>query len=95
MAGTYELRNWSMIMRGDDFTPPECRTQCLHGEVYHHGQFNNGEKVSTSRIVELNLAEGFAITASGSKYKLGKPREDFVQYLKDIGHEMYDQISKM
>jgi hypothetical protein len=67
----YILKKWGIITSNDFndfFTPPERRKRYLHGLVYNHPVFKDGDHITTSRIVEAN---GKVVkTYSGSKYLL-------------------------
>ena len=43
----------------------------LCGYVFGNPKFIDGTLITTSRVVELDLSEGYAITKSGSRYELG------------------------
>ena len=70
-----KLKNWSVYMNNHEgFKAPELATYHLQGYVYGHSRFNDGDPVTTSRIVEIR-DEGDhkeAVTRSGSVYFLYK-----------------------
>ena len=77
MKGCFVLENWSVVVSPDNnpYTPPELQKQCLHGEVYGHPRFGNGEAVTTSVIT--NIKNGCVHTHSGSVYCLGDPSQQY------------------
>lgn len=70
-----KIENWSLVMNGDAYTPPECFVQCLCGE------FPDGKKRVTSAIVKIDGKRVF--THSGSEYEVGKPDPKYVQFCID------------
>jgi len=69
--GEIWLENWSVVTNNSDpYTPPECRTQHLHGLVFGHPRFKDGLDVTTSEII--NIEDGAIRTRSGSLYHLGR-----------------------
>lgn len=69
---TIRIENWGVVSSPEvtPYTPPECITTSLSGEVYGHLRIPDGEFVVTSNIVK---AEGRLVyTRSGSVYELGK-----------------------
>ncbi len=50
--------------------PPEHRGQAFDGKVYGHPRFNDGDRITTSNIIEVK--NGRFITQSGSEYELGE-----------------------
>lgn len=71
------LKNWSVVTDVDPlYIAPEMRHYHLQGNVYGNHMFNDGDHVTTSRIVEVNDKGDYkeAITKSGSVYELH--RED-------------------
>ena len=62
------LNNWSVVYK-DPYKAPEQQSPCLCGHVSGHERFEDGKIVTTSTI--MGLEDGFIITYSGSKYKLG------------------------
>lgn len=67
------LKNWSMYAEGNNgFNPPELWTYHFQGNVYGHPRFNDGDPITTSRIVEINDKGDYkeAKTRSGSVYCL-------------------------
>ncbi len=78
----YRLENWCTRV-SNPYQAPELQSLCLHGEVYNHPSYNEGEPIGTSNIVKV---DGNRITTkSGSVYVLGEPAKEFVEYCKEIG----------
>lgn len=74
------LKNWKVIYKeADDYLPPEMRPQYLNGEVFGHHRCQNGEKVCTSSIVDVNGK--FITTSSGTVYQLLEPDAEYAQWV--------------
>lgn len=74
-----KLKNWSVTSDVDLlYTAPELMHYHLQGDVYGHPRFNDGDPVTTSRIIEINDKGDYkeAITRSGSVYELHKEDVD-------------------
>ena len=73
------LKNWSVFTKGyNGFTAPELLSYHLQGNVHGHPNFNDGDYINTSRIVDL-VDKGDhkeAYTRSGSVYWLYKEDVD-------------------
>ena len=72
-----KLKNYSVTSDVDGrFIAPELMHYHLQGNVYGHPRFDDGDPVTTSRIIEINDKGDYkeAITRSGSVYELH--RED-------------------
>jgi hypothetical protein len=80
-----KLENWSLGNAPDDmYYAPEVRKVRLSGDVYNHPRFEDGKKVTTSSVKEVN---GKVITtSSGSVYELGEPEKEYLDYLKSINY---------
>lgn len=76
----YKLENWSVASDPDPYMPPEHQIQFLCGEVYNHPKFSDGEKIKTSRIVDVM---GDLVWTNNSLYRLGVAAENYVQWCKD------------
>lgn len=71
-----KLENWSVnFLPFDLYIAPEqikCRAS---GQVYGNPKFEDGEVITTSRIVKVE--NGCIVTKSGSFYELGEPHPDY------------------
>jgi hypothetical protein len=83
------LENWSLVQRFDPYKAPEAQPAFLQGAVYGHPNFNDGDHIVTSKIVNQDIPNGHVITYSGTKYSLGKPSRDWVSWLKKHGWTQY------
>lgn len=81
-----KLENWSLTEDQDPFAAPEVRTKRLNGLVYGHHDFEDGHKITTSRIesVQGRVVE----TLSGSTYELGDPDPDYLKWCQENGHHL-------
>ena len=61
---TIRIENWEVIIN------PWKMKQCLHGGVYGHQNFFDGQTVTSSGLMELR--DDVAVTKSGTTYHLGK-----------------------
>jgi hypothetical protein len=62
---------------------PETQDPKLSGEVYGHDRFPDGDNITTSTIIKV---EGNVVnTFSGSKYELGQPSADYVEWCREQG----------
>jgi hypothetical protein len=64
------LEHWSLIQRS-----PYTKWVHLEGNVYGHPTFNNGDFITTSPILKLDIPGGYAETMN-TKYMLKDDRED-------------------
>ena len=74
-----KLKNYSVTSDVDGrFIAPELMHYHLQGNVYGHPRFDDGDPVTTSRIIEINDKGDYkvAITRSGSVYELHKEDVD-------------------
>lgn len=76
-----KLENWSVVTR-DPYSPPEYGIY-LAGSVYGHATRPDGQKITTSRIVEVNGRK--VTTASGSIYEVGEVNPEYAKYLLEQG----------
>lgn len=86
------LENWSIIRDNNDpYLAPELRTIRLNGEIFDDEKmrFENGTNVSTSKLNEINIKEGYART-SNTTYILGKVSEEFQKFMDDNGYKIED-----
>lgn len=72
------LEDWSIIYdENEKYTAPELIHFILHGRVYNHPKFNDGEWVQTSYICGFDTKTKAIITRSGSKYLLGQVNNEY------------------
>jgi len=79
------LENWSVVDYDDSpYLAPELRTTMLQGEIYNdeNNRFEDGTFISTSRLLVLNLEEGYGLTLSGTRYILGNMSKEYKNWLK-------------
>jgi hypothetical protein len=87
----FVLKEWSVVFTPPDrFTPPEMCPTRLFGKVYGNPKFEDGKRVTTSRIVGVDGRE--ITTKSGSVYLLdGPPYEEYMEFLKNNNMEYNDE----
>jgi len=82
------IENWFVTV-GNDVTPytaPEMMSKSLHGNVYGHPLFDDGEEITTSSI---EGAQGGRVrTRSGSVYELGDPHPDYLKAYPDCKQKL-------
>lgn len=59
-----KLENWTVVNYSNK--------KCLIGYVYDDRRFEDGHRVLTSEIIELDEKHKMALTKSGTKYELGE-----------------------
>lgn len=86
------LENWSLVMtENNPYQAPELATVQLSGEVYGHDRFDDGVRVTTSRVVYLNIKDRFANTLN-TKYELGEVSEDYLKWLDNNGYKLNSEV---
>jgi hypothetical protein len=77
------IDNWACIYNnGDVFTPPELRGLMVDGRVKGHPKYPDDEIILTSIIRKV---EKDIIFTQNSIYRLGEPRKDWLDWLKENG----------
>ena len=71
------LDEWAFTQDGND---PDCS---LTGRVYNHARYPDGQVVVTTPLRRLDHLT--AITMSGTKYRLGTPSQDYLDYREKHG----------
>jgi hypothetical protein len=72
------IESWSIVSSEENpYTAPELRARCLHGTVYNHPRFPDGEAIMTSSIMRKD--GDIVITFSGTRYKLGDINPEYEQ----------------
>lgn len=87
------LNNWSVITPPDPYRPPEARTSHLHGIVYNHGSFKDGEEVTTSAIV--GIKDSTILTRSGSEYVLAAVNPSYEAAFPNAKVRIIDHLNKL
>jgi hypothetical protein len=70
------LENWCVTpLAASPYTPPECQAHGLHGTVYGHPYFADGDEITTTECASVKVDEPARVTIttrSGSRYVLGE-----------------------
>lgn len=75
------LESWSAGR--DPYKAPEISSLVLHGRVYGHDTFTDGETIITAGVT---VVDGRAVTvADGHTFKLGEPARDYVDWMANEG----------
>lgn len=88
----YQLKDWMFVYYAEGKLLDPTSGQQLFGKVYGHPRFDDGDKVTTSRIMEVNGK--IVKTKSGSEYELKEPSESFLELLQELGFQ-YDYSGKI
>jgi len=75
------LENWSVGSNASSYTAPELVSLRLHGNVYGHPRFDEGEEVTTSAIDKID--GDVVVTRSGSRYELGEVDPEYEKIYPD------------
>jgi len=90
----YRLENWGFtILTNSLYQPPELGTPVLVGQVYDHPSRQDGNIITTSRIVGYNK-ELDAIETHNSFYKIGEPDEKYEAMVPDDKNRLIEIIQK-
>ncbi len=87
------LKNWSVTSDINPyFAAPEMMRYHLQGDVYGHPRFNDGDPVTTSRIIKISDKGDYkeAVTISGSVYELH--REDVDKEAEKQFSDYYERL---
>ena len=85
------LEKWGLSRRpSTDYQAPENWPWVVSGEVHDSAGFNDGDHITTSRIVKIKeYGNSWAvITRSGTYYALGEPHTDFLKVLENKGESL-------
>ena len=67
-----ELRRWTAICRISQNTFPGKRVTYLYGSVFNDPDREDGQDITTSPVVDIDIENKIATTYSCSKYLLGE-----------------------
>lgn len=76
------IEQWSVIRCGDIYSPPDNCAISLHGAVYGHPNFTDGEFINTSQVVG---STGRVVHCESRDYLLGQASPDFLAWLAETG----------
>lgn len=84
------IENWSIVQSLlGPYDAPEKSYAMLQGAVYGHPNRDDGDLVSTSRIIKIDPNAGWAETRSRI-YKLGTVDPEFKKFLESNGYKFSD-----
>lgn len=75
------IENWSIVSH-TPYASPEADVKYLSGNVYGHPRFQDGEIITTSRLIKMDIPNGLAETVS-RLYELGEINPEYGAYLKE------------
>ena len=87
------LQDWAIVSNATPYTAPECITQSLHGRVYGHAKFADGETVRTSYIV--GKRGHLVVTKSGSLYKLGRVSKKYAKLYPNARKRLFNSLPEV
>lgn len=87
----YILENWSMVFT-DPWAAPEMQIPQLHGKVYGHPKFDDGESITTSAIDGFDKESNAVVTRSGSKYCLGHVDSEYEEIYPDAYNRLINSL---
>ena len=77
------LENWSVVSGGGSpYDPPECQKISLKGEVYGYPRFDDGEKITTSYVKNV---DGRVVTTNNTIYTLGEVDLSYAEWCQANG----------
>jgi len=87
-----KLENWSVcVLPSNMYQAPELWTSALIGEIYGSDKFEDGDRITMSKIKELNPILNTA-RVGDTLYTLGKPDSKFVEYLESKGYSLNNYL---
>jgi hypothetical protein len=82
------LENWSVTRRSDNpYIAPESCPFCLHGQVYDHPKFNDGDRVTTS-VVQAVSQDWKRARSRNTEYILGTIDEEFQRWMEQEDYSL-------
>ena len=83
------LKNWSTVGGSSNpYLAPELQTLCLRGEVYGHPKHEDGKRIHSSPVVDLDIDNNTARTLN-TEYVLDGPDPQWLAWLKEHNYEQY------
>lgn len=77
------LEDWAVVEEPcNPCTPPELRPKALVGRAFGHPNFEDGEMVHTTMIVEHDYANR-RVTTKSRTYELGRIEQAYFDYMKE------------
>lgn len=68
-----EIKNWNIITTGTEYTAPECRSMLICGQIYRDPRFEDGKRIITSMIKQIeDLGDIIIAKTENSEYLLQK-----------------------
>jgi hypothetical protein len=84
------LDDWFAVYGGgNNYMTPEMRGMRLCGTVSGHPHHRDGSRVTTSLIVKAT--GGLAVTESGTRYRLGVPRDSYRKWVEEQPGGRWDE----
>lgn len=86
-----KLEGWAVQMdMTNPYKAPEQRRVGLTGVVEGHHRIGDGQFITTSRAVWLDLHKNQALTETGTLYRLGKPDPKWLEWMTKNGYKLMD-----
>lgn len=79
------IDNWACVCRNDNASiPPEFRKLIIKGRVKGHPKYPDNKSIITSDVCKVQKD---IIFTRNSVYRLGKPKQDWLDWMKENGIE--------
>lgn len=89
-----KLENWAIVaLPSDPYEAPELWRQSIYGDVYDNPRFDDGTRVTTSRIV--GKRNGNVVTKSGSEYELGQVSAQYEEQYPDAFNRLMNSLDEV
>lgn len=85
------MENWAVIEGGTELRPYGFG---LHGQVYGHERFPDGETVVTSQPAGVT-EDRCVVTYSGTKYRLGEPNPEYLELYPDARERLLTSLESI
>lgn len=90
------IENWLKYTHVDDcWTPPELGSQVLHGQVFGHPSFEDGERVHTSNLEGWDEEHQAVVTHSGRRYILGQVDPEYETKFPNAKERLIESLKKI
>lgn len=72
----FELRNWVTLSKTSENKFPGHKITMINGAVYNHIKYEDGHRITTSIVTDIDTEKRIITTYSGGKYLLAASGED-------------------
>lgn len=94
------VNDWAIVFNPASISPytaPEQISQSIHGVVFNHSKFSDGDSITTNSIVGKRELEGeeVVVTRSGSLYRLGEVLADYGKQFPDAKARLLNSMPEV